>query len=303
MGTFYDDLSARLPHSWGQSVLAQLEQHFGAGAGGQVLNSDWPREWAGWGECVESLLGIETQDEEVFLAFAPSITEVTLRAFIRIAAQKVDVRVRSEEERLVELHELGLRKGVGRVHGRNDCCADSPLQLLIGHGFLSASIDEDDRDAACAANRAALVTHADATLHPRNRDPFSAVDQGLCETAFLQHDRHAEPTVLFFMDWFREQALHPLPASGITVSVYSRFDSAAIPAPSLVVCQARNRVDRAEEELVVFPLYNTTGSSCNGTHYDPIFTSTRHSAPAAASGGAPDDCATRRISSRSWGRS
>ena len=85
------------------------------------------------------------------------------------------------------------------------------------------------------------------TLHPRNRDPFSSVDEGLCQTAFLQHDRHAEPTVHFFMGWFRDKALRPIPASGITVSVDYRFDSAAIPPPSLVVCQARDRVDRGEQ--------------------------------------------------------
>ena len=44
---------------------------------------------------------------------------------------------------------------------------------------------------------------------------------------------------------------------------------------------------------MVFPLYNTTGSSSNGTHYDPLFASTRHSAPAEGSGGAPEDRATR----------
>ena len=52
----------------------------------------------------------------------------------------------------------------------------------------------------------------------------------------------------------------------------------------------------------VFRLYNSTGSSCNGTHYDPLFPSTRHSAPAAASGGAPEDCATRRTELEELGK-
>jgi hypothetical protein len=61
--------------------------------------------------------------------------------------------------------------GDGELHGENDCCADSLLQLLAAHGFvpsvLSGNTGKASRRILCLACRQHLVQHEDERLHPR----------------------------------------------------------------------------------------------------------------------------------------
>ena len=140
--------------------------------------------------------------------------------------------------------------------------ADSLLQLLIAQAVLPADISEPEREAACEANRHALVHSDRPALRPRNLR--GAEDPG----AFLEHDRHAEATVDFFLRWFGNRRLRHLPDEGIDLTVYSRVDSDALPAARRRLCQSSG-AGRGGPALQ-FYLYNTTGSGISGFHYDPL---------------------------------
>ena len=200
-------------------------------------------------------------DPDAAFEIAEAYCTEAVRTFLLLAAQNADVRLRTDAERLNELQRGGLDRRVGRVWGRNDCCADSLLQLLIVHGILPEDISEPERDAACEANRFALV-HGVGENRPRDlrgRDDPSA---------FLEHDRHAEPTVEFFMRWFNQRLLRELPDEGIELTVYSRVDSPTLPPATRRIC--RRAGDGRDGLPLQVHLFNTTGSGISGFHYDPL---------------------------------
>ena len=138
--------------------------------------------------------------------------------------------------------------------------ADSLLQLLIAHGVLASDITEEERDTACEANRHELVH---STLPQRRpRDLRGRDDPG----AFLEHDRHAEASIEFFLRWFAGRCVQELPDGGIELTVYSRFDSDALPAATTRICR-RSGAGPAHLPLQLC-LYNTTGGGISGFHYD-----------------------------------
>ena len=140
--------------------------------------------------------------------------------------------------------------------------ADSLLQLLIAHGVLAADITDVERDAACEANRRELVHSHLPNRRPRDQrgrnDP----------RAYLEHDRHAQASVEFFLRRFAARRLQDLPDEGIELIVYSRFDSDALPVATTRICE-RLGAGRAGPALR-FCLYNTTGDGISGFHYDPL---------------------------------
>ena len=138
--------------------------------------------------------------------------------------------------------------------------ADSLLQLLIAHGVLASDITEEERDTACEANRHELVH---STLPQRRPRDLRGRDD---PRAFLEHDRHAEASVEFFLRWFAGRFVQELPDDGIELTVYSRFDSETLPAATTRICR-RSGTRRADLALQ-FCLYNTTGGGISGFHYD-----------------------------------
>ena len=140
--------------------------------------------------------------------------------------------------------------------------ADSLLQLLIAHGVLATDITDVERDAACEANRRELVHSHLPNRRPRDQrgrnDP----------RAYLEHDRHAQASVEFFLRRFAARRLQDLPDEGIELIVYSRFDSDALPVATTRICE-RLGAGRAGPALR-FCLYNTTGDGISGFHYDPL---------------------------------
>ena len=137
---------------------------------------------------------------------------------------------------------------------------DSLLQLLIAHGVLAGDITEEERDTACEANRHELVH---STLPQRRPRHLRGRDD---PRAFLEHDRHAEASVQFFLRWFAGRCVQELPDDGIELTVYSRFDSETLPAATTRICR-RSGTRRADLALQ-FCLYNTTGGGISGFHYD-----------------------------------
>ena len=105
---------------------------------------------------------------------------------------------------------------------------------------------------------------------PRSRDAFSGVDRGVDPRAFLEHDRHAEPTIRFFLGWFRQrgQLRRDLPSAGILLTVRSRFDSSVIPPDRGEICAgwvpaavARFCLTFTTRRVVALAVFTTTRSS------------------------------------------
>ena len=136
--------------------------------------------------------------------------------------------------------------------------AHSLLQLLIAHGVLATDITDVERDAACEANRRELVHSHLPNRRPRDQrgrnDP----------RAYLEHDRHAQASVEFFLRRFAARRLQDLPDEGIDLFVYSRFDSDALPVATTRICE---RLGAGRAGLALrFCLYNTTGEGISGLH-------------------------------------
>ena len=91
-------------------------------------------------------------DESVALELAVSFCAEKVRTFLLLVAQNADVALRTDSERLEELRRDGFDRRVGRVWGRNDCMADSLLQLLIAHGRTSRMLSGMQRVRPTAAS-------------------------------------------------------------------------------------------------------------------------------------------------------
>ena len=182
----------------GDGLVAVLHGNSGSRS---AVEADFSENWEGWAELVLALRGMESMRDDEFIECASVSISETLRRFLRLAEGDVSVRMDfpSDMERLVELEREGWERRDGQVWGRSDCLADSLLQLLVAHDILPEEINENggcDRDLACAANRDHLWWHENRDLRPKN---YAGVED--YET-YLEHDRHADEIVSFFMEWF-----------------------------------------------------------------------------------------------------
>ena len=90
------------------------------------------------------------------------------------------------------------------MHGNNECCADSMLQLLARSNLVSSHFSHDvsARRRACQLCRSHLVHHVNPQLHPQQRTSTGSianVTDAEHEAAYLQHDVHAEEITEFFV--------------------------------------------------------------------------------------------------------
>ena len=133
--------------------------------------------------------------EDNFLEQARALVQAKLRQFYVLCDRNQPIPGRSDAERCRELERHhGVIRRKGCVWGRNDCCADSLLQLLIEHGVLPKTIDAGQRDKVCLENRRALWG-GPAALRPRSYDGVETWD------AYLEVDRHADATIRFFLEF------------------------------------------------------------------------------------------------------
>ena len=124
-----------------------------------------------------------------------------VQKFRRLVLQNSDAPMKTDQLRRQELTARGKKIGQGLVHGNNECCADSLLQLMAGYKFVPPEIGGHMRYAvnkrreACAACRFYLVNHDNPQLQPRRRDESGAVADVSKEehaSAYLPHDVHGE---------------------------------------------------------------------------------------------------------------
>jgi len=140
----------------------------------------------------------------------------------------------------------------------SNCLADSLLQLLVLHGLLQP-VPPEERLIGCGAFRSHLLEHP--RLQPRD------ADDRLDPLAYLQHHRHAEAAVYFFLDRFstaRDQVR--LPDSGLQLVVHSRMD-AKLPEDRTVICRGSG----VAGDVLQLTMFNTTGDGFQGRHYDALF--------------------------------
>jgi hypothetical protein len=288
-------------HAIGQGLVAQVVKELGEVVAVERLNASWSGEWDGWTllmgqiqeldahrdeavaelerQLAEAVAGDDDDDDEgrvnelkacvvdaeqSFMDDAMECVQDRLRQFFVLSNQNVPIPGRTDAAKLKDLRErAGLHEGVGKVWGRNDCCADSLLQLLIEYGILEGAIDASAREQACLANRNALWAGPDA-LQPK---AFNGTPEW---RAYLEVDRHAEATIRFFMDeYFRDKVQRAPPAAGFEIIVYTRFDTedGQRPPLRLRICA---RAGSSGGPLRMH-LYNKSGQGLLGYHYDPLF--------------------------------
>ena len=177
-------------------------------------------------------------------------------------------RAKVDGDRLEELKQEGWQWRKGMVWGRGDCLADSLLQLLIHHLVLPAELQWEmcdgrwERDRACEANRRHLCEHEDMGLRPRT---FRGVED---RRAYLEHDRHGEEIISFFMNRYSGRRLRELPRGGIQLIVKTRYDSMEGYALQKRICA--DRVGTEAGPPLVFVLYCWSTGDGGGYHYDVL---------------------------------
>ena len=190
--------------------------------------------------------------------------------------QNVDLQHKSDSVRRQELEGLGKRVGRGLVHGQNDCCSDSLLQLLAHYGYVLGDLKANAlaRQHACSACRAHLNDSADDRLWPCVRTDtgeVANVSDELHARAYLQSDVHGEAVVRYFLQEFPSaRALEP---QGIKLVVYTRFDSAVHDPEALAIVFGRTADADAQgvAEAQRLELFNNTGNGFTGVHYDLVY--------------------------------
>ena len=169
-----------------------------------ILHQDWVPTWSGWHDACIALTGVDSGvDEEVQ---QEAIAAECLHRFCRISLANVSVPEKSDAAREAELQAAGKVIGDGELHGENDCCADSLLQLLAAHRFVPTALlgnaGKKMRKVLCLQCRQHLVEHTNERLHPQILDAAGGradAYQAEHNRAHLQHDLHAEAIVRFFL--------------------------------------------------------------------------------------------------------
>ena len=81
----------------------------------------------------------------------------------------------------------------------------------------------------------------------------------------MQHHRHAEAAVRFFLERFSGPV--GVPVEGICLHVHARYDTAASPADEVLIA---HRVGSSQGPPLHFHLFCSTGSGSSGYHYDAL---------------------------------
>ena len=111
----------------------------------------------------------------------------------------------------------------------------------------------------------------------KNRERLLADDKTMPKTpngsddpyGYLQHHRHAEPTILHLCK--KCDAVKKLPRAGVRLTVHSRYDTNMCPPDWLVVAKDQGE---ANVNPLDFHLFNWTGMGLEGYHYDVLIPKT-----------------------------
>ena len=228
-----------------------------------VFAEEWVHNWQQLEELhefliVEGIFGFE-EENVANEAYVLKMGEVT-STLCRLIVQNRNVELRRDTTRLAELRR-NAHLIVGQADGtNNNCLVESLMTVLTEAGFLE-HMTVSQRTLICNSNRLVLNNHEHVNLHP--------ADEGgnKCEQAYLEHDKHAEPTVRYLYEssgfWKREKSM---PENGFKLTVYSRADCEQLPPSVVHIC----RSVAAHAEPYPLYLYNYLGERLRGVHYVPM---------------------------------
>ena len=228
-----------------------------------VFAEDWVNNWEQLVDLHEFLVVegmVDCEAENVANeAYVQKMVEVT-STLCRLIVQNSDVELRSDGTRLEDLR-INAQLIPGHADGsNNNCLVESLITVLTEAGFLE-HMTVSQRQSVCKWNRIALVYHDDVNLHPADEHGNE------CRDAYLEHDKHAEPTVRYLCFssglWKREKGI---PENGFKLIVYSRADCEQLPPNVVHIC--RSAGSGAEPHPLY--LYNYLGERLRGVHYVPM---------------------------------
>jgi len=256
------------------AVCAELGQRFGEQSAMKLADEPWFVEYEAWGTFVKEY-------QEVLLTFGGECDEVRLWTQIQsvlfrvfhfvVTQQEEDCRVRqlydskTDEDQIRELKCQGW--GLFVASGdKSNCLAHALLHLLILAGLVR---DDLNRIEVCRANREELLLVPNLVPRDIANEPKPY--------EYLEHHRHAGPTILYFVKRFG--CVGDLPRAGVKVVVRVRCDD-VLPYDIIDVCGG---LSAKSGPPLVFHLYNWTGRGFSGYHYDALIPPAGSSAIADAS--------------------
>jgi hypothetical protein len=260
-----------LPPDIVDAICAQLRKTFSARKAYELAQEDWfcmLLEWRTFKRSV--MLTTALDDDALGLVAALGLLAELMFAVSHRARENARTDVRrpqtSDGQALERLKAAGYEWRQGKVWHRNNCLADSLLQLLVHHRVIygdgdDLELSEPKREAVCSENRDRLCLRNNGRLMPRwangRADP----------EAYLQHHVHAGPTIEFFLEQFVSRT--GVPDGGIELHVHTRFDEDVGIAGILdkhSVC-----VRRPDGVPLIMHVFCKTGGGLGGYHYDPLF--------------------------------
>ena len=211
------------------AICAELQRVLGVETTERLATEAWFCELEAWRnfkrDAARVVQGMDGEEDTALATlvevgmFAELIFGVSNQA--RDQARR-DVRLTTTDaQALVRLRARGFVDGKGKLWGRNNCLADSLLQLLVKHRVIygdlaDEELSDDMRGRMCNDSRDLLCESR--VLHPRRGGGE------LDRDAYLQHHVHARPTIEFFLRRFRNR--NGIPAAGIELRVHTRNDDA-----------------------------------------------------------------------------
>ena len=233
----------------------------------RVLQLDWVGTWSGWTDARRNIASCTDDELMKFLC------EDVVKEFCNLCIHDV-VRqdFMTDMQRRQQLVDLGYKIGIGDGHNCN-CLIDSMLQLLVHHKVVKGPPSRLPfhlwRSGLCEMTRSRLCKHDNIGLRPRLRDEKYKEIQATEEQharAFLEHHKHGEVflKVLIELAKLNDESFERT----IRIIVFSRFDGTIVnPHDDPVVFDFKQDSDMPVLDMF---LYNTTGDSHTGLHYDPV---------------------------------
>ena len=239
-------------------LLQALVEAFGRERGPKLANEAWIIDLSNWGEFAREVTTLsDAGDAALVMPLCVHLAAELIFQVTRLVAhdekQNVDLDA-TDNETIGTLKSAGWEFGNGMPHG-NDCLADSLLQLLIMNCVVADVPSAPAPKKACEANRVQL----NSSLELRPRNIHGVVAPG----AFLQHHRHAEATIMFFLRHIGARS--GIPKEGIRIHVHARVQHMC---DIIHVCKG---LGTSEAPIIDLHVYNWTGRGVDGYHYDPLY--------------------------------